>query len=116
MPLTIPVGSPPSEISDGRTWPKPAEEGPKALARPSVGGAPEAVDGLVVVVVVVVVPGVEDVVVDVPTPGTGTRVAWVLPPEVAVVAGWPGPFEQAAPVSPSRPPPTAPPPPPRHTR
>ena len=53
MPDRIPVGSPPSEISVGRTCPKPTPPVPKAPATPSVGAAPEAA----VLVVVVDGPG-----------------------------------------------------------
>jgi len=48
IPVMVPVGSPPSEMSTGFTRPKPVPAGPKAPARPRVGRTPTA-DGRVVV-------------------------------------------------------------------
>ena len=71
MPLMIPVGSPPSEISVGRTCPKPTAAAPKAPATPRVGAAVEAAVLVVVEAPVVVVEAARRApVVDVVDAGT----------------------------------------------
>jgi hypothetical protein len=88
IPVTVPVGSPPSEIAAGSTCPKPTPDGPKAPDAPSAGELlppprpDEPVVGAVFGIVVVVVPGTEDVEVvpartagDVAVPPTAVRPA-----------------------------------------
>jgi len=63
IPVSMPVGSPPSEISAGFTCPKPTADAPHAEATPSVGDVPAVPPCPAVVVDVeegaVVEPGVE---------------------------------------------------------
>ncbi len=100
IPLSTPVGSPPSEISDGRTCPKPATDGPTrahAAAIPNVGPEAAAAE-------VVDVPDTVDVEVVEPVwcwrGGILTRTVVVVPPEPEPVDGE---LEHAAPTMPAAP-------------
>jgi hypothetical protein len=96
IPLKMPVGSPPSEIADGRTCPKPATDGPTrahAAAIPSVGADAGAAE-----VVVVVPRTVVDVVEPVSWCRGGTRTVVVV---TFVLADGDGELEHAAPMTPA---------------